>query len=110
LIRNYLTIGLFPNLGKITFIKIVGYLVGWVWIKRAWRPVKTTELENMFVLPDFRGQGIGRALVKEFISWCQKKKVKSIEVWAQNKNARGKKFYKNNGFIPVAIKFEHKLK
>jgi len=90
--------------------KIIGYLVGWVWIKRPYRPVKTAELENMFVAPEFRSQGVGSALVKEFISWCKKRKVKSVEVWAQNKNIRGKKFYQSNDFVPVSQRFELKLK
>lgn len=90
--------------------KIVGYLVGWVWIKRAYRPVKTAELENMFVLPDYRSRGIGQALVKEFINWCKKRKVKSVEAWAQFKNEPGKQFYQKCGFVPAATKFELKLK
>lgn len=90
--------------------KIVGYLVGWVWIKRAWRPVKTAELENMFVLPDLRSQGVGSALIKQFINWCQRKQVKSVEVWAQFQNDLGKKFYQANGFEPARQMFELKLK
>lgn len=81
--------------------KIVGYLVGWIWIKRPYRPVKTAELENMFVLPDYRSKGVGSALAKEFIAWCKKRKVKSVEVWAQFKNERGKKFYQKFGFSPA---------
>ena len=89
--------------------KIIGYLVGWVWHKRPYRPVKTAELENMFVAPRFRSKGVGSALVKEFISWCKQRKVKSVEVWAQFKNERGKQFYQANGFSPAAQKFELKL-
>ena len=90
--------------------KIVGYLVGWVWIKRAWRPINTAELENMFVLRDYRHRGVGSALVKEFIDWCKKKKVKSVEVWAQFKNELGKRFYQASGFAPTRQMFELKLR
>lgn len=86
--------------------KIIGYLVGWIWIKRLYRPVKTAELENMFVSPDYRSQGVGGALVKEFIKWCKKRQVKSVEVWAQHKNERGKQFYQTNGFAPARQMFE----
>ncbi|HLC89575.1 MAG TPA: GNAT family N-acetyltransferase, partial [Patescibacteria group bacterium] len=90
--------------------KVIGYLVGWVWIKRAWRPVKTAELENMFVLPDFRSQGAGKTLIKEFLTWCQAKKVKSVEVWAEFDNELGKKFYQDNGFVPARQMFELSLR
>ena len=90
--------------------KIIGYLVGWIWLKRPYRPVKTAELENMFVAPGFRSKGVGTALVKEFINWCKQRKVKSVEAWAQNKNERGKKFYESNGFFPVSQRFELKVK
>ncbi|MEK7513880.1 MAG: GNAT family N-acetyltransferase [Patescibacteria group bacterium] len=90
--------------------KIIGYLIGWIWIKRAWRPIKTAELENMFVLPEYRSKGVGSALVKEFIRWCEKKKIKSVEVWTQYKNEIGKQFYQTNKFVPVSQKFERKLK
>ena len=68
------------------------------------------ELENMFVAPGFRSKGVGSALVKEFINWCKKRNVRSVEVWAQYKNERGKKFYESNGFLPARQMFERKLK
>lgn len=89
--------------------KIIGYLVGWIWIRRPYRPVKTAELDNMLVLPKYRSHGLGRALVREFLAWCRSKKVKSVEVWIQLKNKRGKKFYQSSGFIPVHERLEKKL-
>lgn len=90
--------------------KAIGYLVGWVWLKRAYRPVKTAELENLYVVDEHRSRGVGAALVGEFINWCVSRKIRSVEVWANSGNTRAHKFYQSHGFRPLSQKFELKIK
>ena len=56
----------------------VGYLVGGLEKKKPYRKDGVyAELENMLILEDFRGQGIGTMLVKRFLKWCRSKSVES---------------------------------
>jgi len=50
--------------------KVVGYLAGGL-VKEKWYDVKSAELENMFVLKDYRKMGIGLKLYAAFKKWCR---------------------------------------
>jgi len=86
--------------------QVVGYLIGWILVKRPYRPIKTAELENMFVMKKYRRLGIGKALVNRLLQWCHQKRVKSVEVWSYNQNYLGQKFYPSCGLKPICQKFE----
>lgn len=68
------------------------------------------ELENMLVLEDFRGQGIGGKLANEFLSWCKDKEVNYVSVTASAQNQLGVRFYKNLGFDEYETTLEKRLK
>lgn len=53
------------------------------------------QLIYLFVHPEYRGKGIGSALMEEFLRLCRKKKVKYIDVHASNTTAG---FYKQFQF------------
>jgi ribosomal protein S18 acetylase RimI-like enzyme len=79
---------------------IIGYIAGCI---LKWKnPTRTisgqAELENMYVVRQYRRKGIGTSLVKEFIKWVKSKKIKNIRmgVYAANQQAKG--FYKSLGF------------
>ena len=56
------------------------------------------ELERIYVLPDFQGQGIGKIALFKIIKLAQEKKVDFLwlGVWQENKSAIT--FYQKNGF------------
>jgi len=88
-------------------IKIVGYLVGGLCDSASYRlSVVSAELENMLVLEDFRGKGVGKKLVEEFLSWCKTNNVANISVTASAVNNRGIKFYKSLGFKDYNLTLE----
>jgi GNAT superfamily N-acetyltransferase len=79
--------------------KIIGYLYGRVtegyfFCKKA----KYAELESILVKEKFRGKNLGIKLVKDFISWCKKNKVKHIIVEPYTRDKGVLKFYKKAGF------------
>lgn len=86
--------------------EVIGYLSGAVLPVDSWRPVKRTELENMFVAEKFRREGVGKKLIEEFIKWSKGKKADkaTVDVYASNKKAI--KFYKREGFTPEALNLE----
>lgn len=90
--------------------EIVGYLAGTVMEVESWRPVKRTELENMFVKEEFRSNGIGAKLVSEFFNWSKTKGVQRSLVVAYATNEKAIKFYKKMGFDPESVSLEIEYK
>lgn len=79
---------------------VVGYLCGGLSEVEKYRTVPSVaELENMFVLEDFRCRGIGRLLYDAFIDWCKKKDIGRLRVAASTKNIRALDFYRREGFL-----------
>lgn len=87
--------------------KVIGYLAGCRKLETpSYRPVKRAELENIFVLEEYRGTGAGTKLANEFINWSRSKGCTHIFVvpYAENKGAID--FYQKVGFKPYALELE----
>ena len=90
--------------------EIVGYLAGSIKFDSSiYRQVRRSELENMFVTEECRGQGIGEKLAKKFIDWSKENDVTHTFVSAYWLNERAIKFYKRLGFEPLALELEARL-
>jgi len=89
--------------------QIVGYLAGFVKPDATWRPVKSAELDSMFVLKEYRSQGVGTMLVDEFKKWLIPFKVTHVAVTAFTQNERALAFYKKQGFEDFSQTLEMKL-
>lgn len=90
--------------------KIVGYLCGGISEKEAYKiPSITAELENTFVLEEYRSKGIGKKLYDKFIKWCKNKNVKKVKVKASAQNLLAIKFYRNNDFKDSVLTLEMDL-
>ena len=85
---------------------IIGYLVGYLKKVESWRPVRRTEIESMYVIPQFRNQKIGQKLIEKFLQWSKKKRAKRILVSAFAANERAISFYVNNSFRPFQVSLE----
>lgn len=90
--------------------QIVRYLAGAAMDVESWRPVKRTELENMFVKEEFRSQGVGAKLVEEFIKWSKEKGVDRSLVVAYATNEKAIQFYQRMGFDPESVSLEIEYK
>lgn len=90
--------------------KIVGYLCGGLKKAEEYRNLPiVAELENTFVLDEFRSKGIGKKLYNEFINWCKTKNVGKIRVEASVQNELAIKFYRNNNFKDYTLILEADL-
>lgn len=76
----------------------LGYAIATSVNKWRYRNVKTGELENMYVVPHGRRQGIGAALISEVKLWLTSKGIDRMYVSAYTHNASSIAFYKANGF------------
>ena len=90
--------------------KIVGYLCGGLTKAEDYRilPI-VAELENTFVLDEFRSKGIGKQLYNKFIEWCKTKNVGKIRVEASAQNELAIKFYRVNNFKDYTLVLEADL-
>ncbi len=85
----------------------VGYLVGSIVPSYAYRTVhQVAELENMYVLEEYRCMGVGEELGKAFFRWCKNKKVLRVKVEISAGNDRALNFYKKLGFKDYVIQLE----
>ncbi len=91
--------------------KAVGYLAGSIYNDDtfSYYDGKTAELENMFVLEDYRKYGIGSKLVNSFIKWCMKNEAKQVFVTASIKNDNAINFYQKQGFENLNLTLRKKL-
>ena len=79
--------------------KVVGYIYGYV-TEDIFVKEKTTKLDALYVLEEYRGNKIASKLIEEFKNWCFSKKAKYIEVTAWNDNIDATKIYLKHGFLP----------
>ncbi len=54
-------------------------------------------LEDLFVSPDFRGKGIGKALLQHLAARCTREGLGRFEWWVLDWNAPSIEFYKSQG-------------
>ena len=87
--------------------RVVGYLVGGFVKPESYRLVsKMVELEDMYVLEEFRSKGVGAKLCEQFLAWADEKGVKRLRVTASAQNKRAIEFYRKNGFEDYDITLE----
>ena len=66
---------------------------------------KVAEIQELFVVPSFRNQGVGKYLIAYLSDILKNKEVKLLEVTAQKKRKKAHKFYKSNKFEQTHLKF-----
>jgi ribosomal protein S18 acetylase RimI-like enzyme len=99
---------------KCTFVveldkEIIGYLMGGT---RKRPPVlkigEEANVWDVYVNDDYRGIGVGAALMEEFFQWARDKKVSMVTLQVSPPNRRGVDFYKKLGFETV-LQVERKM-
>jgi GNAT superfamily N-acetyltransferase len=82
---------------------VAGYLVGYTKEPSDIRPLKTAELESMFVREAARSQGVGARLISDFVDWARGRGAQSVSVTAYYANQRAIAFYQRAGFTPLHL-------
>ncbi len=89
---------------------VVGYLAGSICEPVSYVLTDFAELDNMFVLEEYRKYGIGTMLFSYFKNYCISKKIKNIKVTASSKNLKAIQFYLKNGFEEYNSTFRFQIK
>jgi GNAT superfamily N-acetyltransferase len=88
---------------------VCGYLVGRMRAASDTRSVRVAELEELYVVPDLRGQGVAGLLVDAFLDWAQASGANRAGVTAFATNERALSFYRRHGFAPRSVSLERPL-
>jgi len=91
---------------SVQFVAVAdGRVVGWADIFPAWpHAISHCGSLGMGVLPDFRGQGIGKRLLESCISKAWSKGITRIELEVRADNTSAIKLYERFGFTHEAVK------
>ena len=69
----------------------------------AFKPKTWVAVEDVYVIPDHRSTGVGRALFEECQKWARRKGADGVSLQAAAGNARARKFYEELGFREVSV-------
>ncbi len=72
-------------------------------------PYNRVSIDELSVLPNYQGKGIGSLLMQEVENWAKRKKVSDLTVLVYEFNDKAIKFYQNNGYDPYSIKLNKKI-
>ncbi len=95
--------------GEVEAGKMLGYITGVIFKNTSRKKPLSAEIENMFVLEEWRGKGVGRRLVSRFEDETRARGVARLKVSALIMNSEGCDFYEDNGFREREIIFEKEL-
>ncbi len=66
-------------------------------------------ITDLFVLPEFRGQGVARALMAAVEQRCRALGLDRLRVGAIGANQPARRFYEARGYVPVIVTHEKRL-
>jgi ribosomal protein S18 acetylase RimI-like enzyme len=61
------------------------------------------SVDDVFVEPDYRNLGVGRALLESVEAWAKEKSADGISLQVAAANERGRKFYEGLGFREISV-------
>jgi len=88
--------------------KLIGYVNGGS-KKFAHRKSKYFEIDNLGVIPEEKGKGIGKLLLDKILEWAKRKDYQKIYLNCYAKNSEALSFYKKSGFNEIDIGLEKTL-
>jgi GNAT superfamily N-acetyltransferase len=67
------------------------------------RPMTWASVDDVFVEPDYRNLGMGRALLESVKAWAKERGADGVSLQVAAANERGRKFYEELGFREVSV-------
>jgi ribosomal protein S18 acetylase RimI-like enzyme len=66
-------------------------------------PKTWASVDDVFVEPEYRNRGMGRALLQSVQSWARERGADGISLQVAAANSRGRKFYEDLGFREISV-------
>ena len=93
----------------VTENQVVGYLAGSLNVEASYNTRSLAEIDNMFILEEYRQYGIGRKLIDEFKKYAKENNIEELKVTASAKNVNAILFYKKNGLEEFDVTLKMKI-
>lgn len=77
--------------------RIIGYCGAWLVIDEA-------HITNVAILPDFRGRGLGEAIMQKMIDQCKENQIERMTLEVRESNTVAQSLYRKLGFQDGAIR------
>ena len=88
--------------GDLPLVALVGkYAVGLVWAKVDATDAEIVNVFQMWVAPEQRNRGIGKALLGQAISWAKSNNAKALQLGAVCGDTPAIRLYSSVGFLPI---------
>jgi ribosomal protein S18 acetylase RimI-like enzyme len=66
-------------------------------------PKTWASVDDVFIEPEYRNRGMGRALLQCVQAWAQERGADGISLQVAAANSRGRKFYEELGFRDISV-------
>ncbi len=88
-----------------------GNLIGisGMWFLTKYYIGKHVEPDNVFILPQYQGKGIGKLLMNWIFEYAKSKDCNASELNCYINNKEGQKFWENQGYERIAYHYQKKL-
>ncbi len=80
-----------------------------MWFLTKYYVGKHVEPDNVYILPEYQGKGIGKLLIDWIFNYAKSKGCKASELNCYVSNEKGHKFWKNQGYELIAYHYVKKL-
>jgi len=100
-VQGYRCVGIFDGerlIGCAGLWMLVKYYVG-----------RHLEVDNVIILPEYRGQGIGKRLMQWIYDYARENDCEASELNCYVGNAEGQKFWMNEGYRVIGFHYQKKL-
>ena len=101
LLSNYECVGVFDDK------KLIG--ISGLWILTKYYVGKHIEPDNIYILDQYQGKGIGKQLMEWIFKYAKSKGCVASELNCYLENTSGHKFWEQNGYKKIAYHFSKKL-
>jgi GNAT superfamily N-acetyltransferase len=85
-----------PPYGAFYVVRKDATVVGSVGVERV--DVETAELHRLYLDAEWRGRGLGRALVEAVLDWCRAQRVLRLVLWSDTRFDLAHRLYGRMGF------------
>ena len=88
-----------------------GILIGisGIWFLTKYYVGKHIEPDNVYILPEYQGKGIGKLLLNWIFEYAKSKGCEYSELNCYTENKEGQKFWTNQGYELIAYHYQRKL-
>ncbi len=101
ILQGYQCVGVFDN------DRLIG--ISGIWVLTKYYVGKHVEPDNVFILPEYQGKGIGKLLMNWIFDYAKSIGCVASELNCYTKNAAGQRFWKQQGYEVVAYHFQKQL-